>query len=265
MKKIILGVTSLGLALAFNGCGDENQQNNKVAEKSSVKIETGTKWETGFAMGTSTYSLHNENNEGLLLECSEQSANIYLSDSEGKEVNISPMVSALINGVNYESIIEVNRETIPEGKVIWKNFINKIPESNKISIMTGIGKFEFQPINSGSISDIKKTCNSFESNEDNYANTIQNIPSKPPVKINASILTQGYMQVPVVDIIAVTDEVIVNKVIGNRGNCPITSYSSSKLPVTLKYGQKVNVGFLTSCNLIEVEVVTDKGNWTVEY
>lgn len=95
--------------------------------------------------------------------------------------------------------------------------------------------------------------------------------SEPPVKIEAynkinEIWGIKYVQVKVS---AIVDEVIVNDVIVNRGNCKIENKNfitgKAIIPKSLKFGESVSVSFSGPCEASQVEVVTDKGDWTETY
>ncbi|WP_428023937.1 hypothetical protein [Arcobacter sp.] len=94
-------------------------------------------------------------------------------------------------------------------------------------------------------------------------------PEKPPVRVEVKKLTGnsfiGYVSVPIVEVTAVVDTVTIKDVIANNGNCRMSAHRQREFPKKLNYGQKATAGYSASCNLIKVEVVTDKGNWTVEY
>lgn len=94
-------------------------------------------------------------------------------------------------------------------------------------------------------------------------------PEESPVRITAKSLSSdwgGYtISVPVVEVTAVTDEVIIEDVIANNGNCKMTAITQKSFPKTLNYGQVVKAGYTAKCNLVKVEVITDKGNWSVEF
>ncbi len=68
---------------------------------------------------------------------------------------------------------------------------------------------------------------------------------------------------------AISDEVIVEDVIVNRGNCKIENKNvlngKAILPKKLKFGESVSVSFSGPCEVAQVDVVTDDGSWTVEY
>jgi uncharacterized protein YxeA len=65
-----------------------------------------------------------------------------------------------------------------------------------------------------------------------------------------------------VKVTAIVDEIEVQNVIVNRGNCKI---EGNKLPKTLFFGQSISVAFSGPCQASEVEVITDDGDWIESY
>ena len=96
-----------------------------------------------------------------------------------------------------------------------------------------------------------------------------NTPEQSPVRIEAKSLSSdwgGYViSVPVVEVTAMTDEVTIEDVIANNGNCKMTAITQNNFPKSLSYGERVQAGYTSKCNLVKVEVITDKGNWSVEF
>jgi len=68
---------------------------------------------------------------------------------------------------------------------------------------------------------------------------------------------------------AISDEVTVDDVIVNRGNCKIENKNTLNgkpiLPKQLRFGESVSVSFSGPCEAAQVDVVTDDGSWTVSY
>lgn len=94
-------------------------------------------------------------------------------------------------------------------------------------------------------------------------------PEQSPVRIEAKTISSnmfgGTMSVPIVEVTAVVDKVTIENVIANNGNCKMTAMRQKEFPKTLSYGQKATAGYTANCNLIKVEVITDQGNWSVEF
>ena len=90
--------------------------------------------------------------------------------------------------------------------------------------------------------------------------------SEPPVKIETfdkvnSIFGIKYVEVTVTGI---ADEVVVEDIIVNRGNCKRETVFA-KLPKKLKFGESVSPTFAAPCIASEVSVITNDGDWTVNY
>lgn len=97
--------------------------------------------------------------------------------------------------------------------------------------------------------------------------------STPTIKVETSnqVHPAGTRYVTVV-VISLDDSIKVENIDVNRGNCRIENkkFMSSVnketiLPVTLRYGQSVNVNFYNNCVASEVVVTTDKGAWRYTY
>lgn len=65
---------------------------------------------------------------------------------------------------------------------------------------------------------------------------------------------------------ATTDSVVIKQVVVNRGNCKtFPGGLVAQLPVRLKYGEQFYMLTPPGCNVIEVQVVTDKGPFTATW
>ena len=97
------------------------------------------------------------------------------------------------------------------------------------------------------------------------------IESPIEIEIYTEISNKG-SEAQVIDIVAL-DDIIVKDIIVNRGNCNLAlkqlGMFDMQFPAKLSYGQTTTVvttgkTFMEPCkNVLEVEVVTNKGNWKV--
>ena len=63
---------------------------------------------------------------------------------------------------------------------------------------------------------------------------------------------------------SLVDDITITGVIANRGN--VKNWSMEVFPKTLKFGEKVeNVFFIRVDDFKEIEVQTDRGNWTFKF
>ena len=71
-----------------------------------------------------------------------------------------------------------------------------------------------------------------------------------------------------IEILSIVDSVIINDVKLNRGNAKIRLFplfSPSSLPVTVKFGEIINIySYILDTQILEIEIQTDKGTWTVQ-
>lgn len=90
----------------------------------------------------------------------------------------------------------------------------------------------------------------------------------PPVDVVAYSRTEraGTFALPFTDvnIIAKVDEIEIQEIIVNRGNCD-TSGLDNRLPRTLQFGKKLLATFSASCEVAQVDVETDQGDWTFTF
>ncbi|MBV5311372.1 hypothetical protein [Chromatium okenii] len=92
--------------------------------------------------------------------------------------------------------------------------------------------------------------------------------SQPAVKIEVyskvnQIFKVTYIQVKV---FSVVDEVVVNDIILNRGNCKIENIDILRnrpiIPKKLKFGESVSISFSAPCKkALQVDVITNQGSW----
>lgn len=90
------------------------------------------------------------------------------------------------------------------------------------------------------------------------------IPEEAPVRIDLK-LNPAWAEygLGMIDVQSTTDQVTIEKVILNRGQCSAID-NSIKMPVTLSFG-RIYRGYINNCSLdkiIEIQINTNLGNWT---
>lgn len=97
-------------------------------------------------------------------------------------------------------------------------------------------------------------------------------PEKPPVKIEAKVnvadMGSYVIKTPTVYVTALSNVEIQDLIVNEGNGCQIRNGISSGAPVlpsSMKYGDKRTWSYQASCNILKVQVVTNKGTWTVEY
>jgi hypothetical protein len=92
------------------------------------------------------------------------------------------------------------------------------------------------------------------------------IPEKAPIQIKLK-LNSVYAEYGLgkIEVQATTDQVIINQIIVNRGQCSAID-NSIPMPVTLSFG-RTYTGYINNCALdkiIEVQINTNLGSWKFE-
>jgi hypothetical protein len=62
---------------------------------------------------------------------------------------------------------------------------------------------------------------------------------------------------------ALVDNITINGIIVNRGNC--IPLSSAKFPATIRFGEKRGLDIGQQCDVSEVTVSTNQGDWTFNF
>lgn len=64
---------------------------------------------------------------------------------------------------------------------------------------------------------------------------------------------------------AISDEVAIQSIEINRGNCTTDDVSKKRLPATLKFGQSTIINSNAGCDVTEVVVAASTGSWTFSF
>jgi len=97
--------------------------------------------------------------------------------------------------------------------------------------------------------------------------------SKPPIKTQVE---QKYNQYgfhhPEIIITSVVDNLTINDVIVNKGNCAYNKTFNGHVDVVipfksrkLAFGEELKVSLGQSCKVLKIDVKTDQGDWTVDF
>ncbi len=82
-----------------------------------------------------------------------------------------------------------------------------------------------------------------------------------PVRINVKLLNPGILAVPIVEVISISNSIIIKDVIVNGGNCRMSAHRKADFPQKLRFGETATASFLVTCNVRAVEVATNQGTW----
>ena len=95
-----------------------------------------------------------------------------------------------------------------------------------------------------------------------------------PIKIESRTIMNSYKpNLPYrieVYVTSLVDDIEVEDIVVNRGNCKspfyqLTGETRYKLPKRLKYGEIATMEFELPCQVMQVDVSTNKGNWAMNY
>jgi hypothetical protein len=94
-------------------------------------------------------------------------------------------------------------------------------------------------------------------------------PSEPDIEISVNSKDGLFGPMVLVNIQAISDEVLIKDLVINRGNCPLlsTTVDSLNRKPTLKFGQTYQ-GLTNRCRLndiIEIDVTTDEGTFSFSF
>lgn len=72
-----------------------------------------------------------------------------------------------------------------------------------------------------------------------------------------------------VKMIAITDKTEIKDIVVNRGNCRVdkkyVNTGRNIFPKELKYGESVTIFIQPSCTVLQIDVMTNQGNWKMNY
>lgn len=87
--------------------------------------------------------------------------------------------------------------------------------------------------------------------------------SKPNVEVTYEYQTTYGYTYPSVNVKAISDIVTINNIILNRGNC--SGNVVQILPRRLKFGESISKIVNGNCDVKQVDVLTDDGDWSVTF
>lgn len=101
--------------------------------------------------------------------------------------------------------------------------------------------------------------------------------SKPPIKTQVEQKYNQYQNFyyPEIIITSVVDNLTINDVIVNKGNCKYRNETLAQnngkivvvplVPSELTFGKQLEIPLVKSCKVLKIDVKTDQGDWTVDF
>lgn len=237
-------------------------------------------WETSFHQGNSLYHISNKKGDRLELACNYDGGSLSLVDSKS---DLTEVINVIIN--NETKIISPSSvksiEGTDSGNIAWGNLINALPTTTKFVIESGKNSYAFEPTNSKKVlADMSKSCLEYQNGTEEATNTnsmpdkeIQ-APDKPPFKLTDKRVYDRLLKqyFTMFSITSLSDSLIINNVIVNKGKCSINiqvDLDSMKKGKRREFPSKLpeyeEFNFSTSpysCNILKLEIVTNQGSWT---
>lgn len=89
-----------------------------------------------------------------------------------------------------------------------------------------------------------------------------------PTELSVGWYHHSTWKIPVLEITSRTDDVFIQNIILNRGNCRIAAPgekpNNPRLPARLKFGTKISF-YTTMCQILEADIVTNRGTITYTF
>ena len=237
-------------------------------------------WETSWHQGNALYHISNKKGDRLELACHENGGSFSLVDSKNE---LTEFINVIIN--DEIKIISPSRVSSTEGtstaNMSWAKLIYELQTTTKFVIESGKDSYTFEPTNFKKVlSDITKSCLEYQNGTEETTNTnsmpdkeIQ-APDKPPFKLTDKRVYDRFLNqyFTLFSITSLSDGLIINNVIVNKGKCSINiqaDLDSMKRGKRREFPSKLpeyeEFNFSTSpysCNILKLEIVTNQGSWT---
>lgn len=235
-------------------------------------------WETSFHQGNTLYHISNKKGDRLELACNYDGGSFSLVDSKS---DLSEAINVIIN--DEKKIISPSKVKSTEGtnsdNMAWGNLITALPTTSKFVIESGKNSYTFEPTNSKKVlTDISTSCLEYQGGTQESSNSapVKDIekPKELPFKLTEKREFDRFLNkyFTMFSITSLSDSLVINNVIVNKGKCSINIQADidsfkrgkrrefpSKLP---EYEEFRFATSPYSCNILKLEIVTNKGTWT---
>lgn len=180
----------------------------------------------------------------------------------------------IVNGTAYEKPYETQSKPDADNYYqMWESLIS----AREIKLTTPDGKSLLLPINNA-----EKVIPSNKSNDFHcftgyrvaeikvqQANKPTNTIPLQPNELNVSWYNHSSWEIPVLQITSRTDDIFIQNIILNRGNCRITAPgerpSNPRLPARLKFGTEIKFYVASLCQILEADIMTNRGTITYTF
>lgn len=233
-------------------------------------------WSNGWAQGTFEYTGVMDEKNSLYIACPDKAPLSMVATIDGEKYGTytNKPFTVIINGTPFDT------PYITNSQVEAKNFYDmwsKLRGANEIKLQTPDGKEVLLPITKTyeAIPPIKPGefhCFTGYAVELIKAKQIADRPTNTtplqPTELSVGWYHHSTWKIPVLEITSRTDDVFIQNIILNRGNCRIAApgekLNNPRLPARLKFGTKISF-YTTMCQILEADIVTNRGTITYTF
>lgn len=229
------------------------------------------RWSSGWAQGTSEYETKVNEQNKLYIACSDSNKVSMIATVNGKEFGSYSNIpfSLIVDGTQYDEPYKT------ESRVGANNFYDmweKLRKANHIELLTSDGQKLTLPTQDAekvlpSTNSKSFACQMNDKDPESAAPDNISTQALQPNELSVGTRINQYWGVPILQVTSRTDKLVVTDIILNRGNCLIRGKSTYKtvgdikLPISIAFGNTAEFYIVpTNCNMLEVNVVTDRGN-----
>jgi hypothetical protein len=234
-------------------------------------------WSAGWAQGTYEYTGVMDEKNSLYIACPDKEPLSIVATVNGEKYGTytNKPFTVIVNNTPYETPYKTDsREEAKNFYDMW----SALRHANEIKLQTPDGKEILLPIT--------KTFESLPSSRSNefrcytgfamelikakqQADKPTNTTPLQPAELSVGWYHHSMWKIPVIEITSRTDDVFIQNIILNRGNCRITipgeKPNNPRLPSRLKFGTKIEFYVSTMCQILEADIVTNRGTITYTF
>ncbi len=243
----------------------------------------GDSWVSGWERGgIITYTLSNSNGDDLVIYCSDTSTSFYLNDDSNDLISLVNKDNMKFTSVGSLYIGESGLSD----QIAFDNFLYEVSQGDKFTISIGKKNATFNVVKNNVNNEISSECDSEklmkvhnllnDNNNETELNSSsnQNINAHDIYKLTSEVFYNPllYSNQLLVETTAMIDGLIVYEIKINNGikgciwngKAMVDSYKKNNKPIpyqTLKQFEKSSFYFPGGCDVMKIEVFTNKGDF----
>ena len=234
-------------------------------------------WSSGWAQGTYEYAAVMDEKNSLYIACPDQAPLSMVATIDGEKYGsyANKPFTIIVNGTAYEKPYETqSKPDAANYYQMWESLIS----AREIKLTTPDGKSLLLPINNAAKVIPSNKSNDFHCSTGfgleymkakRQADAPTNTTPLQPTELSVGWYNHDAWKIPVLQITSRTDDVFIQNIILNRGNCRITvpgeRPSNPRLPARLKFGTEIKFYVASLCQILEADVITNRGTITYTF